>query len=162
MTTYVTFNPSKTAVFSFKATLDKQVYNITVTWSLFGCRYYINIFNQAGVRIVSVPLVGTPLGYDLLSITNANNIAVATTTAPHTYTIGSIVPLVISGCTPSGYNGMYNCSILTSTTFSFSINQILENAVGLGQVNYNLSLTAGYFASTLTYFPDNQQFVINP
>jgi hypothetical protein len=162
MTTVINFTPTATANFQFQATLDGQVYQVTITWNIFGCRYYVNIYTLSGVLVASVPLIGTPLGYDLSSITSANNIAVATTSTPHTYTVGSVVPLVISGVTPANYNGSFLCNVLSNTQFSYSLPTELPQATQLGQVIYNLSLTAGYFSSTMVYSPDEQTITINP
>lgn len=65
MTTYVNFTPSASAVFSFQATLDSSLYAVTVPWNLFGQRYYVNIYDTSGSLIVSRPLVGSPLDYDI-------------------------------------------------------------------------------------------------
>jgi hypothetical protein len=162
MTTTVVFAPQANTLFQFQATLDDNVYNCVITWNFFGARYYLNIYDNNTNLIVCRPLIGTPLGYDLLSITTNSNIAVATTTAPHTYTVGSVVKLVISGVTPTDYNGTFLCNIMSDTQFSYLLGAQVDNATELGAVNYNLSLTEGYFASTLVYAPDSEQFIINP
>ena len=59
------FTPSTTANFQFQPTLDGNVYTVTVTWNVFGERYYVNIYTLGGVLVVSLPMVGSPLGYDI-------------------------------------------------------------------------------------------------
>jgi hypothetical protein len=162
MTTTVQFTPQTNAIFQFQATLDGQVYQCTINWNLFGARYYLTITSLSGQWIVTEPLTGTPLGYDLASLSVSNNIASAVTTANHTFTVGSVVPLAIAGNTPTGYNGVYECNITGVNSFTFALNQPLTAATTLGTANYNMSLTAGYFASTMTYYPDNGQIVISP
>jgi hypothetical protein len=162
MTTYVEFTPQTNEPFQFQATLDNSVYNVVISWNFFGARYFINIYDNNSALVVSRPLIGTPLGYDLLSITTTANIAVATTTTPHTYAVGSVVKLVISGVTPDNYNGTFLCNIMSPTQFSYLVDAQVDNATALGVANYNLSLTEGYFASTLVYSPDSQQFIITP
>lgn len=162
MTTTINFVPASNSNFQFSATLDGQIYNVLVNWSLFGCRYYVNIYSQSGQLIVCRAMTGSPLGYDLAQITCSNNIAVATVATTHTYTVGSVVPLVIAGANPADYNGTFNCTILNDMQFSFPLPLTTDAMSEVGTVNYLLSLTAGYFDSTLTYFPDNQQFVISP
>lgn len=162
MPTTITFTPQANANFRFQVVLDNSSYNAVVTWSLFGARYFISLYTLAGKLVVVRPLTGTPLGYNISSITSANNIAVVTTSAPHTYVPGTVVPLAITGCTPTVYNGTFKCSILNTTQFTYPLATVYPSATGVGTVNYLISLTAGYFASTLTYFPDRQQFVISP
>lgn len=65
MTTYTNFEPSLTENFIFNPTLDGAVYTATITWNLFGQRYYINITTIQGVLIVCLPLIGSPIGYDI-------------------------------------------------------------------------------------------------
>ena len=64
MTTY-DFQPSSTTPFQFQPTLDGSVYTVIVTWNLAGARYYINVYALDGTLIVSLPRVGSPLGYDI-------------------------------------------------------------------------------------------------
>jgi hypothetical protein len=59
------FNPSVNAVFQFQPTLDNTVYNVSVTWNLFGERYYVNINTLQGILVVSLPLIGSPNNYDI-------------------------------------------------------------------------------------------------
>jgi hypothetical protein len=162
MTTTVPFNPQTNTNFQFQATLDGQVYQCIITSNLFGSRYYLNIYDLSGNWIVTTALVGTPLGYDLASLSVSNNIASATTATPHTFTVGSVIPLAIAGNNPSGYNGTFQCNITGKSSFTYTLNQILTAATTLGTVNYNLSLTAGYFNSTLVYYPDSGNIIISP
>ena len=63
--TYYSFTPSSTSVFQFKPTFDGASYTATVTWNLAGQRYYVNVFDQNNTRIYSLPLIGSPSGYDI-------------------------------------------------------------------------------------------------
>lgn len=65
MATYVDFFPSQTSVFSFSPTLDGVSYSATVTWNAFGNRYYLNIFDSFGARILTIPLISSPASYDI-------------------------------------------------------------------------------------------------
>lgn len=51
--------------FTFQATLDSQAYNVIVTWSIYAQRYYVNIYDTAGQRILTLPLIGSPNDYDI-------------------------------------------------------------------------------------------------
>lgn len=59
------FTPSVASVFSFQPTLDGNVYLVQVKWNLFGQRYYVWIWTLGGTLVVSLPLVGSPNGYDI-------------------------------------------------------------------------------------------------
>ncbi len=65
MTTIFSFSPSQTAPFQFQPTLDGQVYTVTVPWSLFGQRYYVNIAQLDGTPVALLPLIGSPPDYDI-------------------------------------------------------------------------------------------------
>jgi hypothetical protein len=64
MTALVQFAPSPLAPFQFQAVLDGSIYNCTVTWALFGARWFLNIYGQDGILIVSLPNIGSPPDYD--------------------------------------------------------------------------------------------------
>lgn len=65
MASVVSFQPSVNAPFQFTATLDGSAYAVVVTWSLFGKRWYINIYALDGTRIITTAMIGSPAGYDL-------------------------------------------------------------------------------------------------
>lgn len=162
MTTTIQFSPTPNSNFQFPVTLDGKVYNVVINWNLFGARYYVNIYDLSNNLIVCRPLIGSPLGYTLSSVTYNGSFATATTSRPHNYTVGTVVELVISGCIPSDFNGTYLCNIVSKTEFTYPLNTTNQNASTPGNVVYNLSMTSGYFTSTLTYFPDNQQIIVTP
>ena len=65
------FQPSPNAPFQFSPTLDGNVYNVIVTYNLWGFdttgiskRPYINVYDLSGNLIVSKPMIASPLGYD--------------------------------------------------------------------------------------------------
>lgn len=64
-TVYIPFVPSSSSNFQFQATFDAQVYTVIVTWSLFGQRYYVNIYDSSGVLIVALPMIGSPDFYNV-------------------------------------------------------------------------------------------------
>jgi len=59
------FQPSSKAPFQFQPTLDGSVYTVIVTWNLAGQRYYVNVYSLDGTLIVAIPMIGSPLGYDI-------------------------------------------------------------------------------------------------
>lgn len=162
MTTYTTFSQPARATFQFSPTLDGATYNAIVNWNLFSQRYYINIYDTSGNLIVAQAMVGSPTGVNIAAATWANGTVTITTSAPHGYSIGKNVQLTITGVTPSAYNGLYNCLITGTMTFNYLLTANPGVATAYGAVNYNISLTAGYFASTLVYRIANQQFEVSP
>ena len=42
-----------------------MVYNVVITWNVYGQRYYVNIYDAGNTLIVSLPLIGSPAGYDI-------------------------------------------------------------------------------------------------
>jgi hypothetical protein len=65
LTAYYPFVPNPNSAFEFKPTLDGVVYSVTVTWNLFGQRWFFNIYTQSGVLILSAALIGSPPNYDI-------------------------------------------------------------------------------------------------
>lgn len=59
MTTIFTFTPSATQAYQFQPTLDGDVYTAIVTWSLFGQRWYLNLFDAEGNWIFTRSMVGS-------------------------------------------------------------------------------------------------------
>lgn len=162
MTTYYNFTPSVTGPYQFQPTLDGDVYNATVTWSLFGARYYINIYDLSGTLIVSQALIGSSVGVNIASVTWANDVATVVTATPHGYLIGSTANLTMTGATPVGYNGTFECIIIDNVSFKFDLTSVLGPVTIAGVVFYNISMTAGYFNSTLVFRPATQQFKVSP
>ena len=64
-TVYTPFTPSVTTPFLFQPTFDGDIYTVIVTWNLFGRRYYVNCYTLSGTLIFSLPLIGSPLNYDI-------------------------------------------------------------------------------------------------
>lgn len=65
MTTFTDFVPSNVAPFQFTAELDGEAYTVITTYNLFGQRYYVNIYAPDGARILTKPMIGSPVGYDI-------------------------------------------------------------------------------------------------
>lgn len=64
-TTYTNFVPPASGAFQFQPTLDGQVYTVIVTWSLFGRRFYVSIYQLDGTLVVSLPMIGSPSFRDI-------------------------------------------------------------------------------------------------
>lgn len=65
MATVFPFTPSATSPFQFQPKLDGVQYTAIVTWSLFGRRYYLNLYQLDGTLVLATAMVGSPLDYDI-------------------------------------------------------------------------------------------------
>jgi hypothetical protein len=162
MTTFTNFYQPVSTPFRFSPTLDGQVYNVVVSWNLFGARYYINIYDVSGTLIVCRAMVGSPVGVGIESLTWANGIVTIVTSVPHGFPINTTILGTVSGCTPDAYNGTGYGNVTGLFTITYALAADPGGATALGNVNYNISLTQGYFASTLVWREANQQFEVSP
>lgn len=162
MTTVIDFVPSLVAPFQFQPELDGAIYNCVVTWNLFGRRYYVSCYDLGGARIFTVPLVGSPAGLVLQSLSWEGNVATAETIDPHGYPPGSTIRFTIADAQPDGFNGTFDCLIVDGTTFTYPLMVNPGPIVSAGDASRNINLAGGYFDSTLVYRAANQQFEISP
>lgn len=65
MTTLFPFTPTVSQNYTFQPTLDGQVYNVEVTWSLFGQRWLVNCYDLSNNLIFARPLRSSPNNYDI-------------------------------------------------------------------------------------------------
>lgn len=65
MATIINFTPTPFANFQFQATLDGSSYTVIVTWNIYGERYYVSIYTLTNKLVLSIPLIGSPLEYDI-------------------------------------------------------------------------------------------------
>jgi len=65
MTVYVDFAPNIVTAFQFQAVFDNQTYNLICPWNAFGQRYYVTCYNLNGNLVFNVPLIASPLFYDI-------------------------------------------------------------------------------------------------
>ena len=163
MTTYYPFTPSNQGPFQFSPTLDGNTYNVIVTWSLFGRRYYVNVYDLARNLIVSLPMIGSPVGNLISGLTWSNGTVEAVTATLHGYRLNTTVNLVISGAFPDAYNGTVSAFISGRNMFQYDLEQDPGPATMTGSVIYNINLVAGYFTtSTLVFRQASQQFEVTP
>jgi hypothetical protein len=162
MTSYYPLVPSTVTAPSFAPTFDGSQYICTVTWNLFGQRYYVNCYDGSGDRIFTVPVIPSADALALASLVwDAASLRVfATTKQPHGLAVGTLVQLTLAGTSPDGYNGAYACSITSPTGFFYPMSTDPGQIVTLGSVSYLISMTAGYFNSTLVF--RDGQFEVSP
>ena len=163
MTTYTSFAPSTAQAFQFQPTLDGEVYTCTVTWNLFGQRYYVNLYDLSGNLIFCLPLIGSPTGTALLSLTWANGAVYAVTQVPHGYPTGATIALTVVGTTPTAYSGLVTALVTGPTTFTYPLATNPGVCTVPGTVEFNVDMAGGYFTtSTLVFRDGTQQFEVRP
>jgi hypothetical protein len=155
--TFVNFQPSSSAPFSFQPTLAGVQYAVTVPYNEFGQGYYINITDLLGNPILFRSLVssGPVLQADF---SWAGGIAMATALTPHNVPIGNVVNIRIA-LTNTGFDGSYQALSVSSTALTYSLlADPLQSGTVTGQINFDLNLVGGYNMGTLLYHDDTQQF----
>jgi hypothetical protein len=55
------------------------------------------------------------------TITWSTGVVTVTTTTPHGIPSGDTIPVIISGCTPTGYNGTFAATYVSSTSFTYPL-----------------------------------------
>ena len=160
-------NPNLSPPFSFYITLDGKLYNLTVTWSIGGQRWYLNCYDSSQNHIFSLPKVGSPSGmqFESLESDDEGNVT-AVSSNPHGLDVGSVVQLQVYGCVPVAFNGSFPCSVLDGETFTWEIPNTTTNpgtVSTLGWFKQMLNLLGGYFdMNSMEYWTDGQAFVIYP
>ena len=166
MTTFTTFQPASNSVFQFNATLDGSQFVVRVPWLFFGRRWYVEIYDQNQTLIVNRALVGSPPAAPIASVTWANRVVTVETTIPHGYTVGETVMLAITGITPTAYNGEVEAFITGDSAFTYQLamNPGVPGAVNSGAAAeaFDISLTEGYFTSTMVYREVTGVFEVSP
>ena len=148
--------------FSFQPVLDGVQYNVTVPWSLFGQRYYVQCSTLSGVAVFYLPLIGSADSIYIQSVSWVPNTVTVTTTIPHGFKVGEIANITISNMIPSFYNGVYSCNAINSNQFTYALNFDPGVVTSFGSASFDVNIAAGYFDSTLVYRSNNQQFEVNP
>lgn len=162
MTTSYAFVPSSSAPFQFQPVLDGATYNVIVTWNVFGQRWYVNVYDLSGNRIVTLPVLSSPSAIDLQAISWANGRASAVVESPHGFPIGATVRLTVAGCAPDGYNGLVDVLVTGPNSFSWAFSSDPNEATVLGTAGYSLNILDGYFDSVLTFDDPSSTFSVTP
>lgn len=163
MTTVVPFQPTPFAPVSFMVTLDGQQYTVTVTWNLFGQRWYFNVSDLSGDVVLSEGLVGSPSPVQIASLAWANGLVTATTVTPHGFLDRSTTDLTVAGCAPSAYSGAVQAYIQDKKKIFWPVAENPGPATQLGTVSFDIDLVEQYFQiSTVVFRESTQQFEISP
>lgn len=163
MTTFLDFQPSTQQVSTFQVTLDEASYVLTLTWNLFGQRYYVNCSDLDGNLIFSLPLIGSPDGLIVQTLTWSNGVATVTTQEPHGYRPGVSVELTMTGAAPDAYNGEFTLLVTGDNTLTYPVSSDPGQSTVPGVLQDNLNLGGGYFeTSTLVFRTSSSQFEVTP
>jgi hypothetical protein len=158
VSTFVDFTPSTTEVFAFQPTLSNGVqYAATVTWNVFGQRWYLTLADLQGNQIVTRALCAS--GPQLPgSFTWDDGVASVTTTGNHNVPIASQAAIRVLQ-TDSGFDGQYLALATDAAAFTYPLpTDPGQSAPISGTVSFDLDLLAGYGIGSLFFHYETQQF----
>lgn len=165
MTTYFPFTPTTNAIVQFQPTLtdlqgNAEQYTCTVTWNMYGLRWYLNVAQLNGIAIVSRPLVKAPVARNIQSLSWSNSIVTATMMAAHGWAKNLSLPLTIAGCAPTALNGSVLAFVTSPLAVQWPLTANPGAVTSVGTASYDVNLVGGYFASTILF--RNNQFEVSP
>jgi hypothetical protein len=159
VSTTVQFAPSTSGPFTFQPVIGGVQYNATVTWNVFAQRYYLNLFDTSGNRVLTTAIVAT--GPQIAATLTWNDlgggIAQALTASPHNVPVGRLVNLYISQ-TDSSYDGAWQALATGPNTITFALSNPNESQPLGGQVNFNVNLVQSLGSGWLVYRYETQVF----
>lgn len=87
----------------------------------------------------------------LTSLTWSGGTVTGTTSSPHGWTVSDVIPVIVAGATPSGYNGSFTGTITGASTFTYPLvnnpgSETVPGTVMLEAVNELLGMGTTYFA----------------
>jgi hypothetical protein len=162
MTTYFQFLPSNRKAQSFAPTFDGNIYNVTVYWNISAQRYYVNCKDLSGNLIFMVPLVGNSNPFQILSMIYdpLNQRVIAEVDEQYYLRIGRVLQANVINCVPNQYNGSGFLYVLSHNQIYYPLATDPGPATVLGVIDYLISMTKGYFQSTMIF--RNGYFEVNP
>lgn len=162
MTTYFQFLPSNRKAQSFAPTFDGNIYNVTVYWNISAQRYYVNCKDLSGNLIFMVPLVGNSNPFQILSMIYdpLNQRVIAEVDEQYYLRIGRVLQANVINCVPNEYNGSGFLYVLSHNQIYYPLATDPGPATVLGVIDYLISMTKGYFQSTMIF--RNGYFEVNP
>jgi hypothetical protein len=162
MTTYYSFIPSNVSAPNFMPTFDGTQYNVTIIYNISAQRYYVRCQTLNKDLIFLVPLVESDEPVEIIDYEwdEYNARVVATTKKPHGMPIGQTIIMNIINTKPDAYNGFGFGFVLSDTEFFYPMAQDPGQAIRFGVLDMFISMTKGYFNSTLVY--RNKRFEVSP
>jgi hypothetical protein len=154
---FVDFTPSTVGPFTFQPVIGGVTYNATITWNLFGQRFYLNLYDQGGNLILCTALVASGPRIPATFVWNSPQTATATTLTPHNVPLGQIAQVRMSE-TDSGFDGSVQALGTGPNTLDYTIANpnVAQPAVGI--VDFALNLVASLQIGWLLYHWELQQF----
>ncbi|HGE8482418.1 TPA: hypothetical protein ACGD7T_001251 [Serratia marcescens] len=64
-TTRYPFSGNEQESMIFTPMLDGEVYNCQTKWNIAAQRWYLNITDNSGNRLLTIPMIDSPVGYDI-------------------------------------------------------------------------------------------------
>lgn len=155
--TVIAFTPSTVAAFSFQPVLNSVQYNCTVTWGLFGQRYYINLTDLSGNLILARAMTSSGPRLEA-SLTWAGSTATATTSSNHNVPVGWVVKFRVYD-TDTGFDGTFTGLSTGPNTLTYALPVNPQQPIPLtGTVSFDLNLVDGYLpGALLLYHYETQQ-----
>jgi hypothetical protein len=162
MTTYFQFLPNNRQAQSFSPTFDGNIYNVTILWNISAQRYFVNCKDLSGNLIFMIPLVGNINPFQILSLSYdvQNQRVIAEVDTQYYLRVGRVIYASVINCVPSQYNGTGFLYILSKNQIYYPLATNPGPATVLGVIEYYISLTKGYFQSTMIF--RNGYFEVNP
>lgn len=159
-TVIIPFVPSLIQAPEFQVTLDGQIYNCIVTWNLAAQRFYLNIYQLNGERVLTVAMVGSPVGVPIAAMSWKNGKVTVTTGKPHTLKYLATMRITITNVVPVAYNGEFEIFVTGTDTFTFLLDANPGEMVTPGSANQNIDLVSGLFNSVMVFRAANSQFEV--
>jgi hypothetical protein len=160
--TFVNFTPNTTAPFSFQCTLNGSQYTVTVTWNIYGQRYYITVSDLSGNVVLYRPLISCgPQFQSQLSWSEGD--AEVVTSSPHNVPLGWVCAIYVSQ-TDTGFDGLYEALSTGPSTLIYPLATDPATATPLtGQVDFNLNMVQDVVDDSYLLFRyQTQQFEYGP
>ncbi len=73
-TTLYPFSGNEQKSMIFTPMLDGEVCNCQIKWNIASQRWYINVTDNSGNRLLTTPMIESPIGYDINMLVGAFNI----------------------------------------------------------------------------------------
>lgn len=162
MTTYP-FTPSPLLNQVFNPILGGNTYTATITWNVFGQRWYLNLTDAAGTVVITTAVVSSQNPQAISSLSWDDNVVTVQTQNPHWLPLGWVGKLYLSGNVPSAYNGLVTATATGPATLTFALDDDPGQVTGTGNFGGVIDLSAGAVpGSMLLYFASAQQFATTP
>lgn len=162
MTTYP-FIPTNAGPFQFQPVLDGASRNAIILWNVDGQRWYFNLLDGDGTRLLTRALVGSPTGFDLQTLSWARGYADAVAAVPHGLPIGATVNLTVRGCSPDALNGKVQVFVKDAASFTYPIADDPGPTTAVGSASFDVDLVEGYFdVSTVVFREASATFEVSP